>query len=62
MTHLNPNFVIHRISGDAPKDILVAPMWNKHKMWILHGFEKRFRSRNLCQGTHYTEDMKSNET
>ncbi len=32
--------MIHRISGDAPKDILVAPKWNVHKMWILHGFEK----------------------
>lgn len=40
MTHLKPEFIIHRISGDAPKDILVAPYWNKHKMWILHGFEK----------------------
>ena len=50
MTHLNPNFIIHRISGDAPKDILVAPNWNKHKMWILHGFEKRFRARDLWQG------------
>ena len=33
MVHLNPNLIIHRISGDAPKDILVAPYWNKHKMW-----------------------------
>ena len=56
MTHLNPNFVIHRISGDAPKDILVAPMWNVHKMWILHGFEKRFEGRNLKQGMYYKEN------
>ena len=50
ITHLNPEFIIHRISGDSPKDILVAPYWNKHKMWILHGFEKRFRARDLWQG------------
>lgn len=54
MTHLNPNLIIHRISGDAPKDILVAPYWNSHKMWILHGFEKRFRARDLWQGKFYT--------
>jgi len=53
LTHLNPNFVIHRVSGDAPKDILVAPSWNKHKMWILHGFEKRFEARDLWQGKFY---------
>lgn len=53
MTHLKPELIIHRISGDAPKDILVAPYWNKHKMWILHGFEKRFRARDLWQGKYY---------
>lgn len=55
MTHLNPKLIIHRISGDSPKDILVAPHWNKHKMWILHGFEKRFRARDLWQGKFYKE-------
>lgn len=53
MTHLKPELIIHRISGDAPKDILVAPYWNKHKMWILHGFERRFRERDLWQGKYY---------
>lgn len=53
MVHLKPELIIHRISGDAPKDILVAPYWNKHKMWILHGFEKRFRARDLWQGKYY---------
>ena len=55
MVHLKPELIIHRISGDAPKDILVAPYWNKHKMWILHGFEKRFRARDLWQGKFYKE-------
>lgn len=53
ITHLKPELIIYRISGDAPKDILVAPYWNKHKMWILHGFEKRFRERDLWQGKFY---------
>ena len=56
ITHLNPNFIIHRISEDAPKDILVAPYWNAHKMWILHGFEKRFYARDLWQGKYYEEN------
>lgn len=53
LTHLRPDIIIHRISGDAPKDLLVAPYWNAHKMWILHGFEKRFEGRNLWQGKFY---------
>lgn len=55
MTNLRPDLIIHRISGDAPKDILVAPHWNRHKMWILHGFEKRFRGRDLWQGKFYRQ-------
>jgi len=38
LTHISKDIVIHRISGDAPKDILVAPEWNKHKKWILNEF------------------------
>lgn len=59
MTHLKPELIIYRISGDAPKDILVAPYWNKHKMWILHGFERRFRERDLWQGKYYNSSQNS---
>lgn len=55
ITHLNPNLIIHRISGDAPKNILVAPDWNAHKMWILHGFERKMRDNDLWQGKFYKE-------
>lgn len=50
ITHLKPEIVIHRISGDAPKDILVAPFWNVNKMWIINNFEKRMMARDLWQG------------
>ncbi len=57
MTHLNPNLIIHRISGDAPKNLLIAPNWNSHKMWILHGFERKFEERNLWQGKFYQNKL-----
>ena len=50
ITHLNSNIVIHRICADAPKDILVAPDWNAHKKWILNGFEKILKEKDLWQG------------
>lgn len=53
ITHLKPNIVIHRISGDAPKDLLVAPEWNLHKKWILNGFNKLLKEKNLYQGKLY---------
>lgn len=53
ITHISSNIVIHRISGDAPKDLLVAPSWNLHKKWILNGFEKILKENNLWQGIYY---------
>ena len=43
LTHINPKIVVHKISGDAPKELLVAPTWNLHKKWIMNGIEKKLR-------------------
>ena len=53
ITHISPNIVIHRISGDAPNDLLVAPSWNLHKKWVLNGFDKIMREKDLYQGMYY---------
>ena len=50
LTHIFPNIVIHRISGDAPKDLLIAPKWNLHKKWVLNGIEKILKEQDLWQG------------
>ncbi len=54
LTHINPNVIIHRISGDAPKDLLVAPSWNTHKKLVLNGIEKRLKNKDLFQGKYYS--------
>jgi radical SAM protein (TIGR01212 family) len=51
--YYNPNIVIHRVSGDAPKDLLVAPDWNSHKKWIMNGLDKYLRENDLWQGKYY---------
>lgn len=53
LTHISPNIVIHRISGDAPKNLLVAPEWNSHKKWIMNGLNKLLREQDLWQGMYY---------
>ena len=55
ITHLKDTIIIHRLSGDAPKDILVAPEWNLHKKWILNGINKRLTEKNLYQGIYYNK-------
>ncbi len=53
LTHISPDIVIHRISGDAPKNLLVAPEWNLHKKWIMNGLNKLLREKDLYQGMEY---------
>ena len=53
ITHINPNIIIHRVSGDAPKDLLVAPEWNSHKKWIINGLDKLLKEQNLYQGMYF---------
>ena len=54
LTHINPNIIIHRVSGDAPKDLLVAPSWNIHKKWIINGLDKLLKEKNLYQGMFFS--------
>lgn len=53
LTHISPEIVVHRISGDAPRDLLLAPDWNVHKKWVLNGLDRILNERNLWQGKFY---------
>ena len=53
LTHISPDIIIHRVSGDAPKDLLIAPDWNLHKKWIINGLDKLLRDKDLYQGMNY---------
>ncbi len=55
LTHIKPELIIHRVSGDAPKDLLVAPEWNVHKKLVLNGLDKILENKNLYQGQFYNE-------
>ena len=56
LTHINPEIIIHKISGDAPKDLLLAPDWNLHKKWIMNGLDKLLKEKNLYQGMNYKKE------
>ena len=60
ITHLNPNIVIHRISGDAPKELLIAPSWDIHKKWVMNGLFKRMNAEDLWQGKEGFRDGPKN--
>lgn len=47
---LPQSVVVHRISGDGPKSLLVAPLWSGNKKLVLNTMAKRFRERKIYQG------------
>ena len=53
ITHINPEIIVHRISADPPKDLLVAPEWCLHKKWVLNGLDKLLKESDLHQGMFY---------
>lgn len=57
ITHINKSVVIHRITGDPPRDIFVAPSWALHKKWVLNGVDKYLSTNNLKQGSYYKKSI-----
>ena len=45
------NVVIHRLTGDAPKKLLVEPKWSADKKSVLNLITKTFNERNVIQGS-----------
>lgn len=42
--------VIHRITGDGPKSLLIEPLWSTNKKHVLNTINKEFKSRDTWQG------------
>lgn len=55
ITHISPKIIIHRISGDPPKDLLVAPEWCTHKKKVMNGLDKILKEKDLYQGQFFNK-------
>ncbi|MGI6069873.1 MAG: TIGR01212 family radical SAM protein [Blautia sp.] len=56
LEHLSPDTVIHRITGDGPKDLLLAPLWTSRKREVLNLLHHELKSRNTWQGRLYEKN------
>lgn len=50
---LPPHMVIHRLTGDGPRKLLIAPLWSTDKKRVLNTINKRLKERNTWQGRLY---------
>lgn len=50
---LPKDVVIHRLTGDGDKKLLVSPLWSADKKRVLNSINKAFKERNIEQGSKY---------
>ncbi|CDF58835.1 TIGR01212 family radical SAM protein [Thermobrachium celere] len=47
---LPETMVVHRMTGDSPRELLIGPMWSLKKWEVLNAIDRRFIERNTWQG------------
>ena len=48
--HLSQDIVIHRLTGDGPKKLLIAPAWSGDKKKVLNRLHMMMKERDSWQG------------
>ena len=50
--------VIHRLTGDCPRDMLLAPEWNSDKHAVIEKIKEYMEENNLYQGVYYKKPLR----
>ena len=48
--NLRKDIVIHRLTGDGPRDLLIAPLWSLRKRTVLNGIAHQLKVQDIRQG------------
>lgn len=48
---LSPDIVIHRLTGDGPKDLLLVPRWSRNKRAVLNHLMHEMKVQQVYQGS-----------
>ena len=57
ITLLPHRITIHRMTGDGPKNLLIAPLWSGNKRLVLNLMHKRLKERGAWQGQCYLSSL-----
>lgn len=47
---INDNIVIHRVNGDAPRNLLIEPKWSLKKLVVMNEIDKKMKEKGYFQG------------
>ncbi|MBY6839249.1 TIGR01212 family radical SAM protein [Clostridium botulinum] len=50
---LPKEMVVHRLTGDAPRDLLIGPMWSLKKWEVLNAIDKTLEDNEIYQGKNF---------
>lgn len=53
LTHISPAVTVHRITGDCPRGLLVAPAWNSEKHSVINSIVSKMQFEGLSQGCRW---------
>ena len=53
LENLPKEMVIHRLTGDGPKNLLIAPLWSSNKKNVMNTMNQYFRDNNIMQGRKF---------
>lgn len=53
LKNLSPDIVIHRLTGDGPKDLLIAPTWSLYKRDFFNTLHRYLKQTGEYQGQDY---------
>ncbi len=53
ITLLPEEVVVHRLTGDAPRELLIGPLWSLKKWEILNAIDNTLRDNNWYQSLYY---------
>lgn len=56
IARLRPDIIVHRVTGDCPEGLLVAPEWNKDKNATIDMIRHKLEERDLRQGSLYKSE------
>lgn len=54
-----PDLVIHRLTGDSPRNLLIGPQWSLEKWKVLNHIDQRLVERNTWQGKKYLKEKQT---
>lgn len=54
---LDPSIVIHRVTGDGPKELLIAPLWASRKREVLNLLHHRMKEHQSFQGKQFVPEF-----